>query len=80
MAVGGALRRSERSPHPRGLTPRADIRRRLTVTSRRVKGGVVLAHDREGRPMNGWLMWGAILPLLLVVAGIITIRRRNHRR
>jgi len=29
--------------------------------------------------MNGWLMWGVILPLLLVVAGIITIRRRNHR-
>ena len=30
--------------------------------------------------MNGWLMWGVILPLLLVVAGIITIQRRNHRR
>jgi LPXTG-motif cell wall-anchored protein len=29
--------------------------------------------------MNGWLMWGLFLPLLLVVAGIITIRRRNHR-
>jgi LPXTG-motif cell wall-anchored protein len=29
--------------------------------------------------MNGWLMWGLILPLLLVVAGILTIRRRNHR-
>jgi LPXTG-motif cell wall-anchored protein len=29
--------------------------------------------------MNGWLMWGLILPALLVVAGIITIRRRNHR-
>jgi hypothetical protein len=25
------------------------------------------------------LMWGLILPLLLVVAGIITIRRRNDR-
>ena len=44
-----------------------------------LKGGVVLTHDREGRPMNGWLMWGVILPVLLVVAGIITIRRRNHR-
>jgi hypothetical protein len=43
------------------------------------QGGLVLAHDGEGRPMNGWLMWGLILPLLLVVAGIITIRRRNHR-
>ena len=30
--------------------------------------------------MNGWLMWGLILPVLLVVAGIITIRRRKHRR
>jgi LPXTG-motif cell wall-anchored protein len=29
--------------------------------------------------MSDWLMWGVILPLLLVVAGIITIRRRNHR-
>jgi hypothetical protein len=29
--------------------------------------------------MNGWLMWGLILPLLLVVAGILTIRRRNGR-
>ena len=29
--------------------------------------------------MNGWLMWGLILPLLLVVAGIVTVRRRNHR-
>jgi hypothetical protein len=30
--------------------------------------------------MNGWLMWGLILPLLLVVAGIITIQRRRGRR
>ena len=30
--------------------------------------------------MNGWLMWGLILPLLLVVAGVVTVaRRRNHR-
>jgi len=30
--------------------------------------------------VNGWLMWGLILPLLLVVAGIVTvIRRRNPR-
>jgi hypothetical protein len=61
------------------VTPRAEIRPRLTVTSRRVRSGVVLRHDREGWAMNGWLMWGLILPLLLVVAGIITIRRRNHR-
>jgi LPXTG-motif cell wall-anchored protein len=30
--------------------------------------------------MNGWLLWGLILPLLLIVAGILTIRRRNQRR
>ncbi len=30
--------------------------------------------------MNGWLMWGLILPVLLVVAGIVSIRRRNGRR
>jgi hypothetical protein len=59
--------------------PRLEVRRRLTITSRRVRGVVVLIRDREGRPMNGWLIWGVILPLLLVVAGIITIRRRNHR-
>jgi LPXTG-motif cell wall-anchored protein len=29
--------------------------------------------------VNGWLLWGLILPLLLVVAGVVTIRRRNHR-
>jgi hypothetical protein len=29
--------------------------------------------------MGGYLMWGLILPVLLVVAGIITIRRRNGR-
>ena len=39
----------------------------------------MLTPDGEVRPMNGWLMWSVILPLLLVVAGIITIRRRNHR-
>ena len=27
----------------------------------------------------GWVMWGVILPLLLIVAGIVTIRRRNQR-
>ena len=31
--------------------------------------------------MNGWLMWGLILPLLLVVAGtIVLLRRRNGPR
>jgi hypothetical protein len=30
--------------------------------------------------MTGWLMWGLVLPLLLIVAGIVTLRRRNQRR
>ena len=30
--------------------------------------------------MNGWLLWGLVLPVLLVVAGITTIRRRKHGR
>jgi hypothetical protein len=31
--------------------------------------------------MNGWLMWGLFLPVLLVVAGIVVLlRRRNGRR
>jgi hypothetical protein len=27
-----------------------------------------------------WLMWGLILPILLIVAGIISVRRRKGRR
>jgi hypothetical protein len=26
----------------------------------------------------GWLAWGVVLPLLLVVAGVIAIRRRGR--
>ena len=29
--------------------------------------------------MNGWLMWGLILPLLLIVAGVVVLQRRNRR-
>jgi hypothetical protein len=29
--------------------------------------------------VGGWLVWGLVLPVLLVVAGIVTIRRnRRH--
>ena len=34
--------------------------------------------DRDG--MNGWLMWGLILPLLLVVAGIVVLLRKRNGR
>jgi len=30
--------------------------------------------------MNGWLMWGIVLPVLLVVAGVVTLLRRRGRR
>jgi LPXTG-motif cell wall-anchored protein len=30
--------------------------------------------------MNGWLMWGLILPLLLVVAGVVVLRRKRSGR
>jgi hypothetical protein len=30
--------------------------------------------------MNGWLMWGLVLPVLLVVAGVGVIRRRKQGR
>jgi hypothetical protein len=30
--------------------------------------------------MSGWLLWGLILPVLLVVAGVITLRRRRGGR
>ena len=30
--------------------------------------------------MHGWLLWGLILPILLIVAGVVTIRRRKDRR
>jgi hypothetical protein len=33
----------------------------------------------DARRMNGWLMWGLILPVLLVVAGIINYRRNRRR-
>lgn len=37
--------------------------------------------DCDDRRMNGWLMWGLFLPLLLVVAGVVVIiRKRNDRR
>jgi hypothetical protein len=28
----------------------------------------------------GWIAWGVVLPILLVVAGVIAIRRQRHGR
>ena len=30
--------------------------------------------------MHGVLLWGLILPVLLIVAGVITLRRKKDRR
>ncbi len=30
--------------------------------------------------MNGWLLWGLVLPVLLVWAGIVTWQKKNRRR
>ena len=30
--------------------------------------------------MGGWLLWGLVLPVLLVVAGVVTLRRRRNGR
>jgi cytochrome c-type biogenesis protein CcmH/NrfF len=29
--------------------------------------------------VNGWFLWGLVLPVLLVVAGIVSMQRRNRR-
>jgi cytochrome c-type biogenesis protein CcmH/NrfF len=29
--------------------------------------------------MNGWLLWGFVLPVLLVVAGIVQFQRNKRR-
>jgi len=44
-------------------------------------GGAATLKDRTSRvevTVNGWLLWGLILPGLLVVAGVITLRRRKR--
>ncbi|GAB1645847.1 hypothetical protein KRMM14A1259_62700 [Krasilnikovia sp. MM14-A1259] len=44
------------------------------------KPGQGPAHPRSGRlRMHGWLMWGLFLPILLVIAGIVTLRRKKGR-
>jgi hypothetical protein len=30
--------------------------------------------------MHGWLLWGLVIPILVVVAGVVARRRRNGRR
>jgi hypothetical protein len=56
-------------------------RGRTSAEAWRTQDGPALArHIRRLRTVNGWLMWGLVLPVLLVVAGIITVRRRKQRR
>jgi hypothetical protein len=39
----------------------------------------LLGGGRKVAGMNGWLLWGLVLPVLLVVAGIVQIQRNKRR-
>jgi hypothetical protein len=41
---------------------------------------IIVDHDVVEVAMNGLLLWGLVLPILLVVAGLVTLLRRNGRR
>jgi hypothetical protein len=41
---------------------------------------IIADHDVVEVAMNGLLLWGLVLPILLVVAGVVTVLRRNGRR
>jgi len=38
-----------------------------------------LGRRRKLYGMNGWLLWGLVLPVLLVVAGIVQFQRNKRR-
>jgi cytochrome c-type biogenesis protein CcmH/NrfF len=38
-----------------------------------------LGRRRKLYGMNGWLLWGLVLPVLLVVAGIVQMQRNKRR-
>jgi cytochrome c-type biogenesis protein CcmH/NrfF len=38
-----------------------------------------LGWERKLGDMNGWLLWGFLLPVLLVVAGIVQFQRNKRR-
>ena len=61
------------------MTPPAEFRAQADEHEQAVTVASCSDTTKRGDEMNGWLVWGLILPVLLVVAGIVTIRRRNHR-
>jgi cytochrome c-type biogenesis protein CcmH/NrfF len=40
---------------------------------------LLAARRRTLGGMNGWLLWGFLLPVLLVVAGIVQLQRNKRR-
>lgn len=57
----------------------------LSRPERRMPGIAALCtltdiETRRWWPMGGWLLWGLVLPVLLIVAGVITFRRRRGGR
>ncbi len=64
--------------------PRATTRCGDSSTRKSTSGhpcGVIprLGRRRMLSGMNGWLLWGLILPVLLVVAGIVQFQRNKRR-
>jgi hypothetical protein len=70
---------------PHGMTPELGRRRKLTDTERHTSRAATDGRRRSHRPsqgggvMHGWLLWGLILPVLLVWAGVVQWRRNNRR-
>jgi hypothetical protein len=50
------------------------------VSTARTRVSIIAEHEVVEVAMNGWLLWGLVLPILLVVAGVVTLLRRNGRR
>ncbi|MGY1745829.1 LPXTG cell wall anchor domain-containing protein [Blastococcus sp. SYSU D00695] len=63
-----------RSSLPGGARPVA-----AAQAGRRRGGARRPVAERGETSMNGWLVWGLVLPVLLVVAGLVDRRRRRRR-
>jgi hypothetical protein len=59
---------------------RQDRRSYTWLRRRENRVSIIADHDVAEVAMNGLLLWGLVLPILLVVAGVVTLRRRNGRR
>jgi hypothetical protein len=53
------------------------------MRSARPRCGLVVPPKFFGRPLGvrmGWILWGIVLPLLVVVAGIVALQKRRSGR